>query len=98
MNNRLVSASEPGYRVGREGQALLRLLRDALELFHFLSQPWAHPAIGPVGGRYRRPTPVAATVRHAVSESPNARNLPSSDLRWRKTAGDRYHAMWIVKL
>ncbi len=76
---------------------MLRLLREALELFHFLSQPWA-PPVSPAARRFRRPSPIAATVRHAVNESPNARNLPSSDLRWRKTADDRYQAMWIVKL
>ena len=77
---------------------MLRLLREALELFHFLSQPWAHPAFSPTAGRFRRPAPLAATVRQSVVESPNARNLPSSDVRWRRTADDRYQAMWILKL
>ena len=76
---------------------MLRLLRDALELFHFLSRPWAHPA-GPVASGFRRPAPIAATVRQSLIESPNARNLPAADLRWRKSADNRYHAMWIVRL
>lgn len=77
---------------------MLRFLREAFDLFQFLSRPWAQPAMGVAHGRLRRALPVAATVRHSSSESPNAQNLPSADLRWRKTGENRYRAMWIVKL
>ncbi len=79
-------------------KAVLTFLRETLELFQFLSRPWTHQAIGPSPAGCRRNSAVTANVRHAVHESPNARNLPAIDLRWRKTGDNRYQAIWIVKL